>query len=150
MAPDEPAPRRRQQCEADIAKCFRKDLVQVSEDKDAHTTWIILRLALYVMMIKLLIRDSDNWVLTSMTVVDLKVLTLAISMFGLPPRFRAGMQRVRYTSGPYMHPLIKAKCFSPTGLHICEKAGRACLRLIVSCVRGPWRRRWRAIGKALQ
>lgn len=72
----------------------------------------------------------------------------ATGVVGLPPLLRRG--HVAELQAPTLWPLVKSKCFTGHGEHVCTTPGHACVRRVCSFARIPWKSGWRILARGLQ
>ena len=123
--------------------------VIVQDDKDSGGAWGMPKATLFAVMCKLVFSDPQ-WELLPISVSQAAVATYTLANLALPKWAKRRYQSHLRVQPPYLFPLVKSKCWSDSGAHVCSSPGHSCWRKVVSFVGVPWRRSWRFLCRAAQ
>ena len=103
----------------------------VGDDKQAGKVWGIDELELQILVLSDVLKDPHWHLLENFNPGWPMSLMVAKGILGLPEWLRVKKKGLDLSTPPILFPLIKSKCWSDDGVHVCTKPGHSCLRKVI-------------------
>ena len=121
----------------------------IGDDRDVGKVWLLDPPAMMGYLEASLEQDGTNWrrrpdVSPSAAACWIE----ARGILGLPPWLRRWRSPQQTSRPPVLFPLVKSKCFSDRGFHICRKHLHSCWRRVIDCSSMPFSYGWKVMARA--